>query len=172
MNSKQYCDFLSYVREIQPKSKDFCLNRNYWFLMILAKFYQKFLPNAKFGPVRPKELCVFGVCVCVCFPLLLLLLLFFLLIAWSKFLLIFPIYITDFRLKNTTFSASDRAHRSPSDTPYAMCASVQLTLTLHQIHPPPPHCRRRVYSRAALCSFGVLAVVNFLVDELSNSLSL
>ena len=45
--------------EIQPKSKDSALNRNCWFLMILAKFYQKFLPNAKFGPVRPKELCVF-----------------------------------------------------------------------------------------------------------------
>ena len=79
--------------------------------------------------------------------------------------------LQDFRFKNT-FSASDRAHRSPSDTPYAMCASVQLTLTLHQIHPPPHHCRRRVYSREALCSFGVLAVVNILVDELWNSLSL
>ena len=156
-------------RKIQPKSKDFCLNRNYWFLMILAKFYQKFLPNAKFGPVRPKELCVFFLCV---FPLLLLLLLFFFYSSPDlNFCLYSPYILQDFRFKNTTFSASDRAHRSPSDTPYAMCASVQLMLTLHQIH-PPPHCRRRVYSRAALCSFGVLAVVNFLVDELWNSLSL
>ena len=150
--------------EIQPKSKDFALNRNCWFLMILAKFYQKFLPNAKFGPVKPKELCVFFLCVS---PLLLLLLpLFFYSSPDLNFCLYSPYILQDFRFKNTTFSASDRAHRSPSDTPYAMCASMQLTLTLHQNTPPPPHCRRREYSRAALCSFGVLAVVNFLVDEL------
>ena len=43
----------------QPKSKDFDLNWNGWFLMILAKFKKKILPNGKFGSVRPKELCVY-----------------------------------------------------------------------------------------------------------------
>ena len=54
--------------EIQPNSKDFALNQNGWFLMILAKFDQKFLPNAKFGAVRSKELCVCFVAFFFIFP--------------------------------------------------------------------------------------------------------
>ena len=130
--------------------------------MILAKFYQKFLPSAKFGPVRPKELCVFFLCVSPSFCYF---------VFTHRLIYIFA-YIPHIYNK---ISVSKIQHfqlligHIPPDTPYAMCASVQLTLTLHQIH-PPLHCRRRVYSRVALCSFGVLAVVNFLVDELWNSL--
>ena len=54
------------LTKIQPKSKDFVLNQNGWFLMILATFHQKFLQNAKFGPVKLKELCVFLACFFVC----------------------------------------------------------------------------------------------------------
>ena len=132
VNSKQYCDFLSYDHRNSTQSKDFALNRNCWFLMILAKFYQKFLPNSKFGPVRPKELCVFFLCV---FPLLLLLF-FFNSSPDLNFCLYSPYILQNFRFKNTKFSASDRAHPTQTRTLYAMCASVQLTLTLHQIHPP------------------------------------
>ena len=149
--------------EIQPKSTS-ALNRNCWFLMILAKFYQKFLPNAKFGPVRPKELCVFS----LCFPLLLLLLCFYS-SPDLHFCLYSPYILQDLRFKNTTFSASDTTH--PPRHP--LCHVCKRAIDADA--PPnsyPPHCRRRVYSRAALCSFGVLAVVNFLVDELWNSLSL
>ena len=46
--------------EIQPKSTDFALKSERLIFNDLAKNYQKFLPNAKFGSVRPK-----GVCVCV-----------------------------------------------------------------------------------------------------------
>ena len=146
--------------EIQPKSKDSALNRNCWFLMILAKFYRKLIPNAKFGPVRPKELCVFFLCVSPSF---------FCYFVFTHRLIYIFAYIPHIYYK---IPVSKIQHfqlligHIPPDTPYAMRASVQLTLTLHQI-PPPPHCRRRVYIyRAALCSFGVLAVVNFLVDEL------
>ena len=96
-------------------------------------FWQNFIKNSS----QMQNLAQLGPKNCVCFfffvfsPLLLLLH-FFLLIAWSKFLLIFP--LQDFRFKNTKFSASDRAH--PSQTPYAIWAcnwrwrSTKFTLPL------------------------------------------
>ena len=42
----------------------------------LANIYQKFLPNAKFGPVRPKELCVFA-CIFIVFSFSFFFLIFF-----------------------------------------------------------------------------------------------
>ena len=60
MNSKQYCDFLSYVHRNSTNNR-FCSKSERLIFNDLAKIYQKFLPNAKFGP---KELCVFA-CICV-----------------------------------------------------------------------------------------------------------
>ena len=75
--------------------------------------------------------------------------LFFLLIAWSKFALIFHIARFQFQ-KYKIFSFWEGT--SPSDTP-CVCASMQLALTLHQIIPNVED------GCTALCSFGVLAVV-------------
>ena len=110
--NKQYCDFLSYVHRNSTQSKNFALNRNCWFLMILAKFYQKFLPNAKFGPVRPKELCVFFLCV---FPFFFCYFFFFNSSPDLNFCLYSPYILQNFHFKNTKFSASDRAR--PTQTP-------------------------------------------------------
>ena len=79
-----------------------------------------------------------------------------------------------FRFKNTKFSASDRAHVPLRHPLCHVCKRAIDADAPPNSLPPPPHCRRRVYSRATLCSFGVFAVVNFLVDddELWNSLSL
>ena len=123
--------------EIQPKSKDFALNRNCWFLMILAKFYQKFLPNAKFDPV-----CLFFLCVSPSSSATVFFFFFFYSSPDLNFGLYSPYILQDFRFKIQNFQLL--IGQSPSDTPYAMCASVQLTLTLHQIPPPPHHHRHKL----------------------------
>ena len=70
-----------------------------------------------------------------------------------NFCLYSPYILQNFRFKNTKFSASDRAH--PTQTPPMPC--VQACNWRWRSTKFTPHCRRRVYSRAALCSFGVLA---------------
>ena len=149
--------------------KRFCSKSELLIFNDTGKMLSKFLPNAKFGPVRPKELCVFFLCV---FPLLLLLLLFFNSSPDLNFCLYSNYIYLNFRFKNTKFSASDRAH-VPLRHPLCHVCKRAIDADAPP-NSPPPHSRRRVYSRAALCSFGVLAVVNFLVDddELWNSLSL
>ena len=100
--------------EIQPKSKDFALNRKLLIFndsgKILSKNSSQMQNLAQLGPKN-----------CVCFffvfsPLLLLLLLF---VFYSSpdlnFCLYSPYILQDFRFKSTTFSASDRAH--PPQTP-------------------------------------------------------
>ena len=120
----------------------------------------------------PKNCVCFFLCVFPFFFFCYFFFFFFLLIAWSKFLLILPIWAIsqDFRFKNTTFSASDRVH--PPQTPPVPCVQA-CNLRWRSTKSPPPLCQRRVYSRAALCSFGVLAAVIFFgqrVMEQSESL--
>ena len=148
MNSKQYCDFQVMFTEIQTKSKDFAQNQNGWFFNDSNKIVKKFSQMQNLGQLGPENCrayVFFAWCGFVClflfspsfvfsffFPF------FFLLIAWSKFALIFHIARFQFQ-KYKIFSFWEGT--SPSDTP--VCASMQLALTLHQII---PQCRRRMYS--------------------------
>ena len=71
---------------------------------------------------------------------------FFLLVTWSKFVLIFPIYIARFQFQNCKM------------------------FSFWRVHPlRHPLCRNGC---TALCSFGVIGVVKCLVDDLWNSLQL
>ena len=150
--------------EIQPKSKDFALNQNCWFLMILAKFYQKFFPNAKFGPVRPKELCVFFLCV---FPLLLLLLLFFYSSPDLNFAYISHIYykISVSKIQHFQLLIGHIPLRHP------LCHVCKRAIDADAPpNSPPPIVEDGCTAMTA--GQPCVAVVNFLVDELWNSLSL
>ena len=122
--------------EIQPKSKDFAQNQNGWFLNDSSNFVKKFSRMQNLGQLGPENCiayvffaCLF-VCLFVClvcfvlflffvFPLLFSFFFplpppFFLLIAWSKFALIFHIARFQFQ-KYTIFSFWEGT--SPSDTP-------------------------------------------------------
>ena len=59
VNSKQYCDFLSYVHRNSTQIKRFCSESELLIFNDSGKILSKIPPNAKFGPVRPKELCAF-----------------------------------------------------------------------------------------------------------------
>ena len=123
MNSKQYCDFQVMFTEIQTKSKDFAQNQNGWFSNDSNKIVKKFSQMQNLGRLGPENCrayvffswCFFVFCLFVFFlsfffPLLS----FFLLIAWSKFALIFHIARFQFQ-KYKIFSFSEGT--SPSDTP-------------------------------------------------------
>ena len=56
-------NILTYLYKYSVKINRFC-SKNDWFLMILAIFYQKFLPKYTFWSVRPKELCSFLLIAC------------------------------------------------------------------------------------------------------------
>ena len=119
MNSKQYCDFQVMFTKIQPKSKGFAQNQNGWFFSDSSKIVKKFSQMQNLGQWGPEN-CrayVFFACfvfVFVLFFFLLFFFLFFLLIAWSKFALIFHIARFQFQ-KYKIFSFWEGT--SPSDTP-------------------------------------------------------
>ena len=155
MNSKQYCDFQVMFTEIQTKSKDFAQNQNRWFFNDSNKIVKKFSKMQNLGRLGPENCrayvvfffffvwCFFFLLFfCFCFFPFFLFSPFFLFFFYSSPDLNLHLYsiLHDFSFKNTKFSASQRAH--PPQTP-PVCASMQLTLTLHQII---PQCRRRMYS--------------------------
>ena len=115
----------------------------------LAKNYQKFLLNAKFGPDRPKELCFF-VLFCLCFFVLFCFLFFCFCMYFFSFFPFFFYSWPDLNLRlylhNARFQFQKykkfqllRGHIPPRHP--CVYASVQLTLTLHQLI---PQCRRRM----------------------------
>ena len=130
MNSKQYCDFQVMFTEIQTKSKDFAQNQNGWFFNDSSKIVKEFSQKQNLGQLGPENCrayVFFEWCVCVGFFFFFFFLFFFflcffplfspfffLLIAWSKFALIFHIARFQFQ-KYKIFSFWEGT--SPSDTP-------------------------------------------------------
>ena len=126
MNSKQYCDFQVMFTEIQTKSKDFAQNQNGWFFNDSSKIVKKFSQMQNLGQLGPENCrayvffawCFFCLFVCLFFlsffPPFFPFFFFFLLIAWSRFALIFHIARFQFQ-KYKIFSFWEGT--SPSDTP-------------------------------------------------------
>ena len=129
MNSKQYCDFQVLFTEIQTKSKDFAQNQNGLFFFndsskIGKKKFSQMQNLGQLGPENCRAYVFFAWC--FFFPSFFFFLsffplfsfffsfLFFLLIAWSKFALIFHIARFQFQ-KHKIFSFWECT--SPSDTP-------------------------------------------------------
>ena len=122
MNSKQYCDFQVMFTEIQTKSKYFAQNQNGWFFNDSSKIVKKFSQMQNLGQLGPENCrayVFFAWCLFVCFfpsfffPFFSFFL-FFLLIAWSKFALIF--HIARFQFQKYKIFQLLRGH-IPSDTP-------------------------------------------------------
>ena len=100
---------LSYVHRKSTQIKRFCSKSERLIFNDSCKV-QKNLPNATFGSVRLKELCVFFACFFFFF--------FFLLIAWSKFVICAYVpHIARFQFqKYKIFSFWECTH--PSDIPF------------------------------------------------------
>ena len=94
--------------EIQTKSKDFAQNQNGWFFNDSSKIVKKFSQMQNLGQLGPEN-CRAYVFFAWCFFFF-----FFLLIAWSKFALIFHIARFQFQ-KYKIFSFWEGT--PPSDTP-------------------------------------------------------
>ena len=116
-------NILPYLYKYSDKINKFCFE-NGWFLMILGKFYQKFLPKCKILVSQAQRI--------VFFP-----------IACSKFAPRLKVFtkLHDFSCRNTKFSSLWGGHIPPQTPPVR--TSVQLALMRHQITPP---CRRRIYA--------------------------
>ena len=135
----------------------------------LAKNHQKFLPKAKFGPVRPMELCVFF-CFFVLFFFFFVLFCFVFVFLHVFFFFFFFFYsLPDLNLrlyhhnarfqfqKYKIFSFSEDTF--PSDTPVSMQACNWPWRSTNSSPNVENGC-------PSLCSFVVIAAVKCLVDKL------
>ena len=120
-------NILPYLYKFSDEINRFC-SKNGWFLMILAKFYQKFLPKYKILVSQAQRTVFFFF--------------FYPSPALNLHLKVFT-KLHDFSCKNTKFS-SFWGGTSLSDTP-PVSASAQLTLTCHKSSPP---CQRQIYAPA------------------------